>query len=159
MKRILVLSDSHGRKYLIREAIEKNKDNIDMIFHLGDFSQDMMDIAPSQNIDTFVIKGNMDPFIPKNDGFAYEEMKIDVEGIKIWAIHGHQYEAHFSNEKLYKKATEEKINLVLYGHTHKSEFLKKGEVYIFNPGALKERSYGIIKIDKNEVEAEILSLS
>ncbi len=156
MRKMLVLGDSHGRKYLIKEAIERNKNCFDYLFHLGDFSQDMIDFL-NQGIQTYVVRGNMDPFIPRTD-FAANELKIEIEGLKIWAIHGHQYEVHNSTEKLYKKAIEENINLVLFGHTHSSEFSKRENLFLFNPGALKERSYGIITINNKEIDAKILNL-
>ncbi len=155
MKTILAISDTHGRKDLIN-VVMKDYSGVDLIFHLGDFSQDMWDYAYEGNV--YVVKGNMDPFLPKAD-YAKEEIVLEVEDLKIWLVHGHKYEAHFSVEKMLAKAKDKGYNLVCYGHTHKAEFKERDGIYFFNPGALKSGSYGIIRLEKGGIiESEIRSL-
>ncbi|MCX7820544.1 MAG: metallophosphoesterase [Brevinematales bacterium] len=151
MIKILVMSDSHGRKDLIHKLVEAS--NVDLIFHLGDFSQDVMDIVYEKNV--YSVKGNMDPLWPKTSDYAKEEIVLEVESLKVWLLHGHRYEAHFSTDRMLAKAREKNYQLVCYGHTHKKEFDEREGIYFFNPGALKDGSYGFIKIDKGKIEAEL----
>lgn len=151
MTKILVISDSHGRKDLVSRVVKEHFDS-NFIFHLGDFSQDMWDFAYEENI--YVVKGNMDPFLPKAD-YAKEEIFVDTENIKIWLLHGHRYEAHFSTQKMLDKAIKNGLQLVCYGHTHKAEFQEKNGVYFFNPGALKSGEYGLIFIENGNIKAEL----
>ncbi len=155
MKKVLILSDSHGRKDLISKTIELHKD-VDIIFHLGDFSQDIMDFVYEREV--YSVKGNMDPLFPKTDDYAKDEILISIEGLKMWLLHGHRYEAHYGIEKMLNKAKEKEIDIVCYGHTHKSEFVNKDGIYFFNPGALKSLSYGLMRFENGKSYAEILTL-
>ena len=157
MKKLLVLSDSHGRKDLVKRTLDLHRKEFDWVFHLGDFSQDMFDYY-GKEIKFYSVKGNMDPIFPRTDFFAEDEIFLTLENLRAWLVHGHQYEAHFSLEKMLRKAKVKEINIVFYGHTHREFFQKIEDIYFFNPGALKSLSYGFIIIDNESVEAQFLKL-
>jgi len=56
-------------------------------------------------------------------------------------------------ELLRKKAKEINADIVLYGHTHVKKLEYDGDTIIMNPGSVK--SYGLITIDNDKINAEI----
>ena len=84
MKKILILSDSHGNINNMSYALQCEKP--DLVIHLGDCFKDAKQLVeqyPEQNI--IQVPGNCD-----YSDEATEKI-VDVEGIKILICHGHTY--------------------------------------------------------------------
>lgn len=135
----IIFSDSHGNIKNIIMAIEKFKDKIDIIIHLGDYITDtekIKDIFPQ--IELIGISGN-------NDFSSVSSHKsLEILGNKIFMTHGHEYNVYFGIERLFYKAIEINANIVLYGHTHKYFSLEEDGILILNPGSISCPRGGII---------------
>lgn len=156
--RILVISDTHGD---IDKAEEIIKDNgkIDLIIHLGDYFRDaqkLSDIFPEIPIE--YIYGNSDFMI----GDVPAEKTLEYKGKKIFITHGHRYSVKWDYEKLYKKAEETQADLLLFGHTHVADMVKKDGFVLVNPGSISDprddssESYALIEICDNKVEPKLV---
>ena len=136
--RILVISDSHGKFFKFREAVEKHKDS-DMIFFLGDGKreyEDICDLYPEKNI--VAVKGNCD-FLSQ---LPSVKIANTAQG-KILYTHGDFFNVKSGTQKLEETARQEGVRLALYGHTHKPDARYLDGLYIFNPGSLGyDRMYG-----------------
>lgn len=156
--KILVISDTHG---VIDKAedIIKNIKNLDMIIHLGDYFRDAQKLADMfPNIQVEYIYGNSDFMI----GDVQAEKLLEINGIKILMTHGHRYSVKWDYNKLCKKAEEVGADLLLFGHTHIADMVKKNEFILLNPGSISDprddssESYAIVQIDEGKIEPNIV---
>ncbi|MGI5849803.1 MAG: metallophosphoesterase [Christensenellales bacterium] len=146
MKKILVMSDTHGNKGNIAKALAKFGD-VDYIIHLGDYVRDAEYIKKLTAIKVFAVKGNCDISTT-----AKTEITINVEDKKILAVHGHQQSVKMSILRLGLYGLEKGADIVLFGHTHETTEHFFENIMLYNPGSLGEPrgrkpSVGIIKID------------
>ncbi|MBE6788719.1 MAG: metallophosphoesterase [Ruminococcaceae bacterium] len=152
--RILVISDSHGKFFEFREAIEKHK-NVDLIFFLGDGKreyEDICDLYPDKKI--LAVKGNCD-FISDLPSVNY----ISTEQGKILYTHGDCFSVKMGTQRLEEMARQQGARLVLYGHTHIKDARYLDGMYIFNPGSLGyDKSYGICDLEDSGIVMNHLKL-
>ena len=146
MKKILVMSDTHGNKANMAAAINKFGD-VDFIIHLGDYARDAEFLKTLTKKKVYAVCGNCDI-----TSRAESEMVIRAGGKKILAVHGHKQGVKTSLIRLGLYALEKNVDAALFGHTHKpTEHMYEG-VVLYNPGSLGEPrgrrpSVGIITID------------
>ena len=146
MKKILVMSDTHGKKAAIAAAIARCAD-ADCIVHLGDYSQDAAIVRSLTKKPVYAVRGNCD--FSSN---APYEIALTVEGVRIVAVHGHQQSVKLSLLKLGMLAMEKEADIVLFGHTHLPTEQFYAGATLYNPGSLGEprgvrSSFGVITVD------------
>lgn len=159
--RILVLSDTHIPVAApdIPDKIYKEIDNVDMIIHAGDF----IDIKFLEKLHSLKelrgVCGNMDSKEIRSILNPKEVLTIDK--VKIGLIHG--YGA--SSELMPTIRREfDKIDALIFGHSHVATNVKKDGVLYFNPGSPTDKifaasnSYGILEIKNKKIEGEIIGL-
>ncbi len=125
-------------------AIE-SEGKIDLIIHAGDVLADVEDLKimyPKCPI--AYVKGNNDFW----DRTAAEERFFDLDGVKIFLTHGHNYGVKYSLAKLLKKGEEQGADICIFGHTHAALNEKVGKLTLFNPGSAS-RHYGVLETDGN----------
>ena len=132
--RIGIISDTHipyAAKKIPRKALDLFA-GVDAIIHAGDF-QDMSVIADLEAIAPFYgVAGNMDDHTIKK--LVPEKRIISLGGFSIGVMHGSgapsgledRIEACFKGEKL---------DALIYGHTHTPANIIKHNVLFFNPGS------------------------
>lgn len=153
-KKILVMSDSHGRTKNVHKVIEREK-SVDYIIHLGDEYNDFLEIKDCYDIKSFGVVGNVDFFI---DG--PKEQFIEILNKKIFITHGDRYRVKQTVDLIYQKGKNIGADIVLFGHSHKP-YIKEDDLCILNPGSIsqprteKYPSYGIIKISKEDISMKI----
>ena len=149
MKKILVLSDSHGEQDNMIQAVKNTEP--DMIIHLGDCWSDAVMLREEfSDIPMEHVPGNCD--------FSMEETEkmLDIEGEKVLICHGHTYNVKSDYMRLQYAALEKGATVVLFGHTHKVFYAKHNGLNIMNPGSIgvptwgKPASYGVLTIDGDE---------
>ena len=153
MKRILVISDSHGYLNHIREILKK--ENPDMIIHLGDCVRDVYELQrefPSHNIE--YVKGNCD--IVQEP----EEKILLIEDKKILICHGHTYQVKSGYLNIEYAAKEKQVDAVLFGHTHQAFYNHHNGIVMLNPGSigfsvLSPASYGWLIIDGDMIKTDV----
>jgi len=149
--RIGVVSDTHGKAGLFREALEQMGE-IDLLIHAGDNYNDALGMAREKGIKVIAVVGNCDWFVS-----GPEEEEVELEGRRILVTHGHMYGVKTGNSQLVNRLREGNYDLVIYGHSHVPEITCLPEGYLFNPGSVSlprghtRHSYGIVEIDKSHI--------
>lgn len=152
MKTILVMSDTHGNRSLMRAAAVRYADEADTIIHLGDYSGDAEFIKTLTHKKVYAIKGNCD--IASS---ARNEVLIRTGGKKILAVHGHKQCVKQGLDALAAYAAEKGADIALFGHTHVPLEEYRGGVLLYNPGSLGESrgrkpTVGIIKLYEDSIK-------
>jgi len=155
---IIVFSDSHRDTRRMIKVINEFKPNT--VIHLGDHIDDARKVKAKFPDTTFhLIKGNSD-FISHGDN----ELLLALGELKIFLTHGHEYYVKEDLSRLSHKAIELKVDLVLFGHTHKACIVDEKGITFMNPGQLehhynrRKASYGVVTLAKNNFSCEIIYL-
>jgi putative phosphoesterase len=150
--KILVFSDSHGEKELMKSLISLHKP--DMVLHLGDHSADCRVLRKHfKGVEFKSVRGNCDG---KSD--EDECLYFNIEGKNIFMTHGHVYQVKFGYARIFYAAAEKNADILLFGHTHRALRDTAGGILILNPGSIGAGgncSYGIIEIDGGEIKTRI----
>lgn len=143
--RMIATSDSHSRRGLLFDIIERHIENADLFVNLGDCGSGA-DLEEAQlyfgeRLKLLRVSGNCD--------FYYDcpAMRlIDFAGKRVLLCHGHTFKVKFGLYELESEAQKEGADIALYGHTHAQKCEYKDGIYYFNPGAVRDGNYGIIDI-------------
>lgn len=156
---LLVMSDSHGARKNIDEALSRQIKKPDAILFLGD---GLRDIAYTDlgGATLFAVCGNNDLYPLIRGVEVDEELVFTLGDKKIMMVHGHKYGVKAGLQRLLLTAAAREADIVLYGHTHeKYEAIilpdneygvkTKKPIYVMNPGAIGDyrASWGNITID------------
>ncbi|MBE7051486.1 MAG: metallophosphoesterase [Ruminococcaceae bacterium] len=148
--KILVISDTHG--YINNAITILEKEKFDYCIHLGDMIADCEDLESIFPRQKFVfVKGNNDFW---NRSPAYpDERFFTIDGVKIFACHGHRFHVKSDHYALYAKAKELEADIALFGHTHSKCLKKEGDITFMNPGS--KLSYGVIVTQNGNFDASL----
>ncbi len=136
--RIIVMSDSHGAFYSVKQIFEDNP-GADLFIHLGDGARDFEEagwLFPQTS--RKAVRGNCD--------YAYDlELPLDglleLDGKRIYYTHGHQYQVKHGLEQMERAGRERNADVVLYGHTHTALAEYRDGLWLVNPGSVTDSSY------------------
>ncbi len=161
--KIGVLSDTHidsAAEKLPLKLLQAFK-GVDMIIHAGD----MVDLSVIDQLKSIcpnvrAVSGNMDPG-PVKKAFPDKDI-IEVAGHRIGLIHGSGHQDNLINlvGAVFKK---DKVDMIIFGHSHNGVNLLKDNVLYFNPGSptdsvfAKENTCGIIEIN-GKISAKLVKL-
>ena len=159
--KILVLSDTHIpiAAQDLPEEIYKAIEDVDMIFHAGD----LIDAGVLEKLkslkETKAVCGNMDS---KELCMALKTKEvIDIGKFKIGLIHGYGAPSEIMPTV---RREFDKIDVLVFGHSHAAMNVKKDGVLYFNPGSPTDKifasknSYGILEITDKKVEGTIVEI-
>ena len=157
--RIGVLSDTHIHKVSkdFRELLEQHFAQVDVLFHVGDYTSPVVvDFLSSRNFHG--VYGNMDPVDIR--AVLPEKKIVEVGGFRFGLIHGWGSPGGLEERVLSQFA---EVDVVVYGHSHKPMNEIVHGVLLFNPGtASGYSSSGVHSIGFLEcgdtVEGEIVQL-
>lgn len=144
--RALIISDSHGSVYNLRQVL-LNHEDINKIYFLGDGERDFEYVKEELGSrEVIMVKGNCDL------GSDLNAVELDrVEENLVMLTHGHAKAVKFGIDMLLEDAIEKNVKLLLYGHTHEQYTDYIDGVYIMNPGSLNNYEYGIADIQKDGI--------
>ncbi len=157
--KILVMSDSHGRRDLVEKCIRSNS-AAEVVIHLGDFTSDFDNLRfmfPDRMFINVRGNGDFDHQIPLTQTIAFD-------GVKIFMAHGHTYGVKYSLNALMTSARKDGAQICLYGHTHESYNKYHDGLYVMNPGSLcyprgmSRAGYGLIEICPQGIVTNIVEL-
>lgn len=161
MLRILIMSDSHGRNENVELAIAQVREEIgefQMLIHLGDVG-DARELESLAGVPCYIVRGNTD-----YDAKLLNANVIEAGGHRIFATHGHLYQADMRLDLLRFAALENDCDIAMYGHTH-VPYLEEDpdDVTILNPGSISKPrqadhryTYMVMEIDdEDEVTYEL----
>lgn len=161
--KILVLSDTHipERAKCLPDVVCEELKKVDLVIHAGDFADiSVVEVLKKHCAQVKCICGNMDPVEIKK---KFPEKDIfELNGFKIGLIHGYG-----PPNKLLDMVTQtfkkDKLDLVIFGHSHFPYNNKENGTIYFNPGSATDeifapyKSFGIIDIDK-EITCKIVKI-
>lgn len=150
-KRILIMSDTHGRSRDAEKVLRK-VGKLDFMIHCGDVSgdEDYLRSCAFEYCECpcTIVAGNNDFFggLPKEETIRYE-------GHTIFVTHGHQYGVYYDLERLKKKGREVGADIVCFGHTHVPLIDNSDKsMLLINPGSLslprmsREKTWAMLEI-------------
>lgn len=154
MKRLLILSDSHGDTDRCINIINKFDGKIDAVIHAGDCVRDAEDLSYIYpNLPMYYVRGNNDIFTT-----AQGDLIIDIGGVRIFVTHGHDYRVKYELRytTLAQKAQSVGAKLCIFGHTHMPYTDFVGEMTVLNPGSVRfGGTYAIAEIENGVVKTAI----
>ncbi len=147
--RILVVSDTHGDLSTLMNVVN-SQPTAEVIVHCGDGEEQYMFLKDNYKDKMVVgVRGNCD-WGSSLPGVEY----IKVCGKKIMITHGHLYDVKSGYYRIISAAREEKVDILLFGHTHIPTTMYEDGLYIMNPGSCHGymASYGYVDItDKGDI--------
>lgn len=119
-----IISDTHG---LLREDVMKNLKDCDLIVHAGDIGRNDIINSLQQICNTEFVYGNID----KN--FEMDHKIININDLNIYLIHNIKDMGSDFDKK--------NIDIVVYGHSHKSKIYVEDEILYINPGSVGPKRF------------------
>ena len=169
MTKILVFSDSHGETEDMRYIIDTVHPDAEYVLHLGDGAAEFERLSPHFPRQAFVgVSGNCDWSLGGifGSGGSLPYRVLNIDGRNIFMCHGHRHGVKSGdNSLLIATARSLSADIVLFGHTHYSEYSvvsksggtdeNSGVMHVMNPGSVSRprggqingKSYGIIVLD------------
>lgn len=136
--KILITSDIH---YNLKN-LEKIKTIYPNYYHL-DAGDSVLPNNKLNELEITSVRGNCDY------NYQLPLIKIvEINDLKILLSHGHLLAVKKGLTKLIKVAMENKVNVVIYGHTHQPYLNKINNLTVINPGSLNEGNYAIFENNK-----------
>jgi putative phosphoesterase len=158
--KIAVLSDTHV-PFAARELpmdVYKNLEQADAIIHAGDFQVAAV-IDRLQAIAPFYgVCGNMDGSDIRQQ--LPQRRIIEIGGFAIGVMHGWGSPAGLE-DRILASFKDERIDALVYGHSHRAQLEHKNGILIFNPGSPTDnrfaqfQSVGILTLEE-KITGEIL---
>jgi putative phosphoesterase len=161
--KICVLSDTHAHHISdLPPALISIMKKADMVIHLGDYDTVELVRELKKLGNFFGVTGNHDfgkirAILPKTD-------IVEVHGKRLGLVHGHGSSLPAGlRYGLRNRFKGEKIDAILYGHTHVTRNRTVNDILYFNPGSAcgkfpaYRRSYGVLTVD-GTIKAEIFPI-
>ena len=150
MKRVAILSDSHG---LLRPEVREELAAADCVIHAGDLDTPEILRAMEEYKEVYIVRGNNDVYWPNR---LPRTLQVEIEGLRFLVVHN----------RMDLWEVPQDIDVVVYGHTHRYDEDRMGKVLWLNPGScgrrrfrsdlsmvrmeIDQRSYQIQRIDLGE---------
>ena len=157
--KIGVISDTHLREpdSEFKRMIESHFQDVEMIFHAGDFVDWGIAEYLSGIKELIAVCGNMDS---QDIRKAFPQKRIiQLKGFKIGLIHGGG--SPFGIESRMRDEFDE-VDTIVYGHTHVPASHQSKSIYFFNPGTpthsfIHRATLGILHLGQ-KIEGEIIKV-
>src|SRR3972149_7440731 len=149
--RIAVLADTHVNRleYLPKKIIDALS-TVDLIIHAGDFTDVQVLKELKRLREVKAVRGNMDS-VELKTVLPVKEI-VEIGNKRIGITHGSG--ASWGIEERVRKVFEsDRIDIIVYGHSHQSQNKVIDDILFFNPGKATD-SFGILTIG-GEVKGEI----
>jgi putative phosphoesterase len=151
--RIAVLADTHvNRLDHFPKKIIDALSTVDLIIHAGDFTnvQVLKELKRLRGVKA--VYGNMDSMELKTI-LPVKEI-VEIENKRIGITHGSGGPWGIE-ERVRKMFESDRIDIIVYGHSHQSQNKVINDILFFNPGKATD-SFGILTVDE-EAKGEIVS--
>lgn len=155
-----IMSDTHDNLIFVKKAIELfNNKKVEYVIHAGDFTSPFtLKLFKELKCKYVGIFGNNDGdkllLLERAEGKIHNQPYIfTLNNRKIVVMHEHQVADALADSGHY--------DLVIYGHTHKSDIRKVKNTLVVNPGEVGTWLYGkstVALVDLNKMEGEIVEL-
>ncbi|MCQ2429061.1 MAG: metallophosphoesterase [Clostridia bacterium] len=158
---ILVLSDSHGHRSCVSDALDRVRP--DAVLFAGDGLRDFADLPLPCPL--YAVRGNCDWAIDSAAASVPDEDLVTIGGIRIFLCHGHKYGVRTGPGAAAAAALRLGADVLVYGHTHEALEMTVGpeesgtgviasrRLLICNPGSIGEypHSFGTLTVQGGQV--------
>ena len=144
MKRVIVLSDTHG---LLRPEVLEYLSQADVIIHGGDINTRAIVDKLREYAPLYIVRGNNDK--EWAEGLP-QSLTFTIEGVRFFLIH---------NKKDVPLDLSD-TNVVVYGHSHKYACEERNGVLWLNPGSCGRRrfdqeiTFAVMTVDGGQIQVE-----
>ena len=137
MKKILLLSDSHG---YLGEEILKHIRSCDEVWHAGDIGDLTVTDAIKKLKPLRAVYGNIDGAEARSEFPLHQ--KFQIEGVKVWITHIGGYPNRYS-KNVREAIKDECPDLFISGHSHILKVMqdRKLKLLHMNPGAIGKHGF------------------
>lgn len=159
MMKIAVLADTHSRT--LPDQVIKGLEKSDLVIHAGD----VCDMRMLGEIEAFndveAVYGNMDDAALRKK--LPRRLIMKCEGLNIGIFHGEGSPEGLIN-RVGEEFRNEKVDVIIFGHSHVPFNKKIGNILFFNPGSPNDDifapycSYGLLEIDGNSIKTKIIKV-
>ena len=150
--KVLIVSDTHRNEDNLIKALEKEA-NLDLLIHCGDVEGAEYEIEHYAGCKTLFVAGNNDYFSRLS-----RELETQIEELRVWVTHGHNYYVNANPEYIKKEAKARKMDVVMYGHTHRPVIEQTKDSIVINPGTLayprqegRRPSYAVLETENSTI--------
>ncbi|NLE65262.1 MAG: metallophosphoesterase family protein [Elusimicrobia bacterium] len=158
--RIIALSDTHSQA--LPPEVAAAIAGADLIVHVGDFCDlSVLEALKASGKPVKAVYGNMDGMDLRK--LLPRQAVFECEGRMIGLIHG-EGGGGMVLEKVRERFQGEKVDMVIYGHSHEPLRTMIDGVLYLNPGSATDtlrapcRSYGVVEIKNGKIKAEIVRI-
>jgi putative phosphoesterase len=132
--RIGVISDTHN---FFDPQIPALLKGVEYILHAGDIGLPQIIVELEKIAPVYAVLGNTD-----DPGFGYSLNRVTALAGRKFLLQ-HIVNPHAPDESLQGRLDRERPDVVVFGHTHKPCFEKRGSIYFFNPGYAGKSRFGM----------------
>jgi len=155
-----IISDTHGK---VPSEVFAHFDGVEGILHAGDVDHEDILIELEAVAPVRGVMGNMDGMelshrLPLRD-------VVDLDGVRVGLAHGHLHGGPSDRHRRLREAFEtDNVQVIVYGHTHRSCADTDEEPWVLNPGSASQgrghgRSIGLLRLDEDgSLDFEIVRL-
>ncbi|MCM8762860.1 MAG: metallophosphatase family protein [Candidatus Omnitrophica bacterium] len=161
--KIGAISDTHiyqESEHIPKKILDDFK-TVDLILHAGDLIDlKVLDELKKSCKNVLAVYGNMDP--PEVRRALKEKEIVQAGRYRIGLMHGFGHPSRLI-DLLREAFKDDKVDIVVFGHSHYPVNEKKNGILYFNPGSAVDKifapynSYGILEIN-DKIEARIIKL-
>ncbi len=153
MVKIGVLSDTHINAFEdLPKPLLRAFEDVDLILHAGDLlNLDVLEGLKKITSRVLAVWGNMDP--PEVKRILKDKEVIQIKQFRIGLTHGAGAPFNLI-ETVKQKFKNEKVDCIVYGHSHSPRNETHQGILYFNPGSPTDKfftpynSYGLLEIDE-----------
>ncbi len=168
-----LISDTHLSSGKMPQVIIDAFQGVDLILHAGD----VVTLPMLRHLETIApvtaVQGNMD--MTRVRLYLPVKTVIEAEGHRIGLIHGHRVpnpnqvlapslDFPAMHDYLLGEFRDEKVDCIVYGHTHQAHLESYQGVLIINPGSATrgrggQATVGILAVNQDGIQGEIIQLT
>ena len=159
--KVLVISDTHCEDFrMLPSNVIEEMDRVDAIIHVGDYTTMALVDELKTRGSFYGVRGNMDDLKVKMS--LPESLILSLEGFKIGIIHPTEGGPPYNIKRRIKGRFKEKVDAIVFVHTHKPEISSAYGILFMNPGTLKgsflhPKTYIVLYISKR-LEPHIITI-
>lgn len=132
-RKILIVSDSHGRENNLKKAVQNMGKHLDLMIHLGDSQRDPDRLIGMVDCPVEMVRGNSDGM------FTLPAAKlVEIGSHKALLTHGHRYGGSAGIPQMVEMAKANGADIVMFGHTHIPLLEQKPGMTVLNPGSISQ---------------------
>lgn len=152
--KIGIISDTHMSKHFskLKEFLLKNLKDVDLIIHAGDYTSTEVISLLKEYTDFIGVYGNNDK--SKLRSLLTDKHILTLENYRIGICHGDGPKKN-TLDNVMDTFKDEKLDIIIFGHSHKACIFTKGKTMYLNPGSCTNKrkepwfSYILLELQKD----------